>query len=149
MSSNLVELRQYSDDEWERMRLTISSLYSTRKLEVVVTIMKTEHGFGATKDMYKKKFRKWGLQKYRPRAARPSIYRAKDANEKVNDLLLCVKSFFLATLYPGKIYLDNADPHRHLTSTLSLAFDCFRVGEQCMGGRSLRAAFLQLEPIIT
>ncbi|KAL5318102.1 hypothetical protein ACEPPN_015207 [Leptodophora sp. 'Broadleaf-Isolate-01'] len=63
MSSNLVELRQYSDDEWERMRLTISSLYSTRKLEVVVTIMKTEHGFGATKDMYKKKFRKWGLQK--------------------------------------------------------------------------------------
>ncbi|KAL5318103.1 hypothetical protein ACEPPN_015208 [Leptodophora sp. 'Broadleaf-Isolate-01'] len=86
---------------------------------------------------------------YRPRAARPSIYRAKDANEKVNDLLLCVKSFFLATLYPGKIYLDNADPHRHLTSTLSLAFDCFRVGEQCMGGRSLRAAFLQLEPIIT
>lgn len=48
MSPNLVELRQHNEDEWERMRPTIISLYLTHRLEAVVTIMKTKHGFGAT-----------------------------------------------------------------------------------------------------
>ncbi|KAJ9615304.1 hypothetical protein H2200_001379 [Cladophialophora chaetospira] len=52
--------------EWERYQSTITDMYIDQNLTLnaVIGKMKTEHGFYATKTMYKRRFEKWGAEKY-------------------------------------------------------------------------------------
>lgn len=61
---NQTRRRRYAaEEDWRRHRERISSLYKTKRLKDVMTIMETEHGLYATERMYKARFKDWGLQK--------------------------------------------------------------------------------------
>ncbi|KAI1625894.1 hypothetical protein EDD37DRAFT_320814 [Exophiala viscosa] len=61
----------HSDSEWTALYSEIERLYirQRRKLRYVMQYMEREHDFQATKQMYKKRFTKWGFQKNYKRSA--------------------------------------------------------------------------------
>ncbi|GAQ40235.1 hypothetical protein AKAW_10302 [Aspergillus niger] len=56
-----------ADTEWEAHKAEIERLYirENKKLEEVLQVMETTHGFRKTKNQYTARFKKWGFKKYR------------------------------------------------------------------------------------
>ncbi|KAK3312434.1 Clr5 domain-containing protein [Apodospora peruviana] len=68
-SQHLVPLNQASIPLWESKKSVIEHLYLNMNLLVndVIEVMKKSHEFSATRRMYRRKFEKWGWQKYNKR----------------------------------------------------------------------------------
>lgn len=63
-STNSPHRKRYAtEDDWRSHKDRISSLYRTKRLKDVKTVMETQHQFFATERMYKARFKEWGLEK--------------------------------------------------------------------------------------
>ncbi|KAB5585169.1 hypothetical protein GE09DRAFT_17784 [Coniochaeta sp. 2T2.1] len=66
-----------AEDDWERHKATITTLYETMTLAELKDYMEVNHGLSATNKMYKTRFKRWGLWKYTRAADIPHILKAK------------------------------------------------------------------------
>ncbi|RFU35720.1 hypothetical protein B7463_g554, partial [Scytalidium lignicola] len=55
--------RVISDEEWEAQKSNFKSLYQTNTLKRSMEIMEHNHGFSASERQYKRRIKKWGLDK--------------------------------------------------------------------------------------
>ncbi|KAB5559588.1 hypothetical protein GE09DRAFT_1057328 [Coniochaeta sp. 2T2.1] len=66
-----------AEDDWERHKATITTMYETMTLAELKDYMEVNHGLSATNKMYKTRFKRWGLWKYTRAADIPQILKAK------------------------------------------------------------------------
>ncbi|KAG5998543.1 hypothetical protein E4U52_007614 [Claviceps spartinae] len=69
--------KEHSEEDWNAHRHLIEQLYihENRRLVDTMAIMATKYGFGASLQIYKKRFKKWNIRKrcYRKSSASPAI----------------------------------------------------------------------------
>ncbi|KAH6608771.1 hypothetical protein Trco_002117 [Trichoderma cornu-damae] len=86
-------VKEHTEQEWAAQRRLIEKLYigDNRKLNDIMAIMEKKHGFAATEQMYKKRFKKWNVRKrpYRKSpvgaAASSSAGSRRDDNDDKDD----------------------------------------------------------------